>query len=150
MMSGGTCVQQWCSSVGWVDLGDDLYKISIGISQQGIPIVVAGVVWRLHYEYTGSDEITECRVDIIRPNHDDHGWTARSGLDAMHPLGSFDAAKTDCEPVQCKLNVIGNTVNRSAKGLSEPEEIAVEMKPSFDVAAVEIDETSSKGARQWK
>jgi hypothetical protein len=57
-------------------LGDDLHKISVGVAQQGIPIVIAGVVRRLNHRHPRGHEVSVGGIDVVRPHNQDHGRAA--------------------------------------------------------------------------
>jgi hypothetical protein len=65
----------------------------------------------------------------------------------MHVLGRLDSAETDGEPVQPKFNVLGDSLGWGTKGLHEPEQIPVEVKPGLDVVSVEIDQRCDEHAQ---
>lgn len=92
------------------DFGGDLNQVSIRVTQQGGPVVVTDRMRRLHHRHPHGCPFRVCLVDVAGPHDQDHGRTARGGLDTVDAPGRFDCAQRDREPVQAKLDVLGNAL----------------------------------------
>ena len=55
-------------------------------------------------------------------------------------LGCFHCAKSEPEPTESKLDMLGGPFSRGPEGLLESKKVAIETKAGFDVASVEMDE----------
>src|SRR5215469_14509972 len=63
------------------NLRHDFDQVAVWIAQQGIPVVITGVVRRLKHRYPGGRELIAGSVDVDGPHDQDHGRAARRGLD---------------------------------------------------------------------
>lgn len=129
-------------------LGDYLDQVPIGVAQQGVAVVVAGVMRRLERGNSGSHQVPVGRVNVVGPDDQHHGRASRRGVHAVDALGRFDRAEPDREPAQPQLDMFGGSIARRPECLSEPKEVAVKVKPSLNVAGVEIDERVGEHANQ--
>jgi len=118
--------------------GDELKQIAIWVSNKRIPIVVAGVVWRLDARCSSSDQAFKCPVDVVRPQHQGHRGAPWCGDNPVNPFSRLNGAECNRVSAQLKVDVFGLAFRRGSKCFNESKQLSVEDQSCIDIRNIEI------------